>query len=640
MGFSKQKQTKYIKKQGETIALKILKNIRYIILIGIIFNTHISLADQAEPASNITTTAIEAKQTTINNSPAIVVEAAKITPATTSNNYESLLNHINKTTAADIFAQGSISRQADISVRGSSFNESGIALAGTNLNNPQTEHFNAELPLPEKLFSQPEILTGVEQALGTSGNLVASVDINILPVNGRNHIIAGGGENDLNWQQASVHIPINEHKTTWSGLFASRAESDGVDYDDNYLNSDLGGFHVQNINSRNSQTDMFYACHKKEFGARGYYGVNDAFFAEEATKDNLLFFSHKTDPGKKEQSSLNILVREFDDNYNLYLPSFLYNNNHKTNTNKISFKNTKKLNNNIYINSRIDIEDESIKSNILQNKYRSRAIITLIPEKTISNTRILAGLKWAMFRNEKAKIMPQAGIYFREGKIIRPYIAYTQNALQPSFTELYYTSPANTNNPDLNTKTSGNYEIGIKGDINKVTTYKTAIFYRTIKNTVDWTKATSPSDKWAATNLGTTNVKGAEIMLSGNVTDKISYNTGYTFIDKSINNISNYYAGRYVIDYAKHKLFIAMNSTISFFKISLSHKFYYQSENPLRNSNRTYNLMSLGIEATPFKNKNTVIAFTCENLLNDDFEVYAGQQSSKRRSSIALKYIW
>lgn len=623
--------------------MRIANKAKFFIIVAMLLNIqNKAIADQAEITlqTSSQTTQAQTSETNDIKSQTVIVEATKITPATTSNNYENLLNHINKTTSADIYAQGSTSRQADISVRGSSFNESGIALAGTNLNNPQTEHFNAELPLPEKIFAQPKVLTGVEQALATSGNLVASIDIDILPVNGKNYIVAGGGENNLNWQQASFYIPVNENKTSWSGLFGSRAESDGVDYDDNYLNSDLGGTHVQYINSENAQTDMFYTRHKKEFGARGYYGVSDAFFAEEATEDNLLFISHKTDPNKKEQTALNILIREFDDNYNLFLPNFLYNNNHKTNTNKFSFKNIKQINDSVYINSRLDIEDEKIKSNILQNKYRSRSIVTLIPEKQINNTRLLAGIKWATFRNEKAKIMPQAGIYFRENKNHRPYLSYTQNAIQPSFTELYYTSPANTNNPDLKTKTSGNYEAGIVGNINNDTTYKTAVFYRTIKNAVDWTKAAGPTDKWAATNLGTTTVKGAEVILSGNFSNKLSYNTGYTFIEKDIDNRSSYYAGRYVLDYAKHKVFVAVNATISIFKISLSHKWYYQTENPIRNSNNTYNLMSLGIEATPFKDKNAIIALSCENLLNDDFEVYAGQKAAKRRSSIAIKYIW
>lgn len=624
--------------------MKNLNNFKTIILI-IIFTTLNTpvLGDTLETSSTQINAPYKEQMTNIKKTiktTTVIVEAKKITPSTTSNNYESLLNHINKTTSANIYAQGSISRQSDISVRGSSFNESGIALAGINLNNPQTEHFNAELPLPEKIFAQPTVLTGVEQALASSGNLVASVDINILPVNGKSYIIAGGGENNLNWQQSNFYIPVNKTKTSWSGIFAARAESDGVDYKDNYLNSDLGGIHVQNISSQNAQTDMLFSRHKKEFGARGYYGVSDNLFAEEHIEDNLFFISHKTNPTEKEQSSFNLLLREFNDNYNLYLPNFLYNNTHKTNTNKFSFKNTKEMPNEIYLNSRLDIEDEYINSNILQNKYRSRAILTLIPEKKFNGTRVLAGIKWSVFRNNKSKVMPQFGLYFKEDSNLRPYISFTQNALQPSFTELYYTSPANTNNPDLNTKTSNNYEIGIEGNIAKDTKYKTAFFYRTIKNSVDWTKAESISDKWVATNLGTTNVKGAEIILSGHLGKNLSFNSGYTFIDKDINNMSDYFAGRYVLDYAKHNMFIAINTAFSIFQISLSHKWYYQTNNPIRKSNRTYNLMSLGIESYPFANKNTVIALSCENLLNDDFEIYAGQKSAKRRISIALKHLW
>jgi hypothetical protein len=79
-------------------------------------------------------------------------------------------------------SQGGSGVQSDMSIRGSSFSGAGLSVGGLALANPQTEHFNAELPLPSMLFSPPRVLAGLDEALGSSGHLVGSVDLEFRPL--------------------------------------------------------------------------------------------------------------------------------------------------------------------------------------------------------------------------------------------------------------------------------------------------------------------------------------------------------------------------------------------------------------------------------------------------------------------------
>ena len=88
--------------------------------------------------------------------------------------------------------------QNDLSIRGSTFSEAGLSLGGLTLRNPQTEHFNAELPLPAALLSRPSVFTGLANQ---GGHLAGTAGFDLLPVTGRKQVEAGFGTDHRDWRR-------------------------------------------------------------------------------------------------------------------------------------------------------------------------------------------------------------------------------------------------------------------------------------------------------------------------------------------------------------------------------------------------------------------------------------------------------
>jgi iron complex outermembrane receptor protein len=130
--------------------------------------------------------------------------------------------------------------QNDLSVRGSSFSGAGLSLGGMTLNNPQTEHFNAELPLPASMLSRPGVQTGLDNQ---GGHLVGTVGFDLLPITGTKQLEAGFGSDHRDWQSLLIQQMLTD--TLGIGVFAGRESASGVDYYDNDFDRKYLGGHLQ-----------------------------------------------------------------------------------------------------------------------------------------------------------------------------------------------------------------------------------------------------------------------------------------------------------------------------------------------------------------------------------------------------------
>jgi len=123
------------------------------------------------------------------NIPTITVTAAAETPESAA------IHEVLRTTPGVVLnSQGG--SQNDLSVRGSSFSGAGLSLGGLTLRNPQTEHFNAELPLPAGMLSRPSVRTGLNNQ---GGHLVGTVNFDLLPMSGKKQVEAGFGTDHRDW---------------------------------------------------------------------------------------------------------------------------------------------------------------------------------------------------------------------------------------------------------------------------------------------------------------------------------------------------------------------------------------------------------------------------------------------------------
>jgi iron complex outermembrane receptor protein len=85
----------------------------------------------------------------------------------------------------------------------------------------------------------------------------------------------------------------------------------------------------------------------------------------------------------------------------------------------------------------------------------------------------------------------------------------------PTYTELYYSDPANQGNPDLLPEFAFNFEGGINNFLYKKSYLNINLYQRYGNNIISWVRE-NPEQKWIAQNLTKVNTSGVEVFLSLN----------------------------------------------------------------------------------------------------------------------------
>lgn len=539
-------------------------------------------------------------------------------------------------------AQGSANAQSDLSIRGSSFTEAGLAVNGLSLRNPQTEHFNAELPIPAALLTPPQVLTGMDQTLGSDGHAAGVVDVGFRPVpsSGRRLVDAGVGEIDRNWQTLIVEQPVcrtGPDGRISVGGFASFERARELDYPDNDLERAGGGVHIQSLTPQ-SQVDMIVANQHKTFGAQGYYGVNPDLPAEEQLDDTLALAA-MTWGSARSHVSASTAWRAIEDAYQLELPTGLYANQHRSTVWSSIVQGRHAHPNGWGVNWQTGAELQSLDSARLGDQTRRRAAFALLPQWGSDRVRLVAGARTEAFTDDSPAVLPQAEIRLALSRSHTIHVSSTETVRQPSFTELNYESPGSLGNQGLERETAREVETGWRWAAHPRLSVDVNAFHRRTWNTVDWIRETAESVQWMATDLGTVDTRGMEARVACLATDRLRIDASYTALDKR--DDVDVYAGRYVLDYPRQRARLEASWDVSeCVRLSASQAWQEQSSNPVRTSDDAAFDGRMAIRVSPPWPGEPVITLAADNLWDDDFQALPGQRATGRRAWAGLTLAW
>ena len=532
-------------------------------------------------------------------------------------------------------SQGGPGRQTDLSIQGSSFSGAGLTVGGLALRNPQTEHFHAELPFPGHLFLEPSIATGLEQARSGQDFLAGSIALTIREIIPATRLHLGVGDPDINRQVASVQdvLPAG---AGW-GIFADRLEAGGRDYDDNDLSSESGGGQVQ-LRTEMWQADLLAAHRRREFGARGFYGVTPALFADEETKDTLVLATARRGD-EEEFVRASASWRSLEDAYRLFwtLPG-IYENRHRSDVSS-ALLDGRAATGNLALNWRTSAENEDLTSESLGDHNRSRASLQLIPEWKMSALKIHAGCRAAAFSDESPAWLPQAGISIEPVENMTAYVSYTETVRQPSFTELNYESPGSLGNEGLDRQQAGSWEGGVVCRAPDGGFVRAALFERSSSHTVDWIKPDSPTNRWTATDLGRVKTRGLETEIRFPLAGSLTLDGFYSLLDTDTD--FDAYSGRYVLDYPEHRLRAGLAwDILQTLRLNYVQEYRRQTENPERTSGRDGYASEISAIWSPARLEGLSFTLAADNVWDDDFQVLAGQKAAERQVYFAMEMIW
>lgn len=580
--------------------------------------------------------AADAQTTASDTNMVIEIEALSLSP--TARPGPSLLKDIPGLSLRD---QGAGGPQSDLSIRGSPFNSSGLLFNGLTLRNAQTEHWQADVPAPEVWFGAPSLLTGLDRFRAAPGHPSGSVSLELAPMTEDLHTVtAGAGNQGLLFGNSlfTETVPLDGGGTAGASTFLAYDRADQTDgYHGNDLQRATAGGRLGAL-SDTLQGDLLTAVSWREFGARGFYGTDAKYPADEQVQDTLVAGSLKWTEKPQSPSRLTAAWRRTDDTYWLDRNDHdFYENDHTTDFFALHGDTRQTFSERFFIDLRGDGDLETIDSTSLGDHTRSHASLAALPNYRIGDITFTLGGSLDVFTHDVPAWLPAVGIEWAISDMQSLFLTYTEAVRQPSYTELNYESPSSLGNAGLDRQQTRTAELGWKGHADRFT-WRTALFREEGENTVDWIR-TSPSGRWTAANMQEIQTYGATA--EGRVEVTGDTDVGLDLLTLTKRCDTDYYSSRYAMDYPDASVEATVRHRLSrdlLFRLSQGVSQY--ASNPVRqHDNRLVNTCAEFQFRVPHM-QHCTLNVGADNLLDDDFQIYPGQEPAGRRYFGSVTYTW
>ena len=480
----------------------------------------------------------------------------------------------------DIRQRGTNGVQADISIQGGSFDQTLVLLNGINLSDPQTGHYNLNLPIDIESVDRIEVLKGpASRVFGTNAFCGA---VNFVTCDSPDGYIKasilGGmyglyrGSLSVNRKTGILHNFVSLSKTGSDGYIS------GTGY------NTLNGYYSGKIVLKNSNLHYQVGLAQKDYGANSFYSAK---YADQYESTRTYLASLGASLGNIIKITPNIFWRRNYDHYILIRSNpEAYQNFHFTdvsgaslNTNiktaagkfSIGAEYRKEIIYSTTLGKQLD-STEFVKVHntpgiyYTKKDWRENASIFIEHNVTIGNCYSTLGIMANInSKLDEAEFYPGIDLSYKLNKKIKIFGSVNRSLRLPTFTDLYYNGPQNIGNPALKPENAWTYESGVKYYNNGVDA-RFSFFHRKAENVIDWIWQDS-LEKWKTENITRLATDGFELSLS--LTDRllkgvlpfiedVRFSYSYTTIQKYSKNTISYYA----LDNLKHKITLDITQNI------------------------------------------------------------------------------
>lgn len=405
-------------------------------------------------------------------------------------------------TAVNISKRGPAESSFDITMRGSNFEQVLVLVNGVPLNNPQTGHFNGDFPFSVGDVGRVEILRGGSSTTYGGGAFAGVINI-ILKKTVDFHFSAAGGENKF----ASASLRGGKQfKNLRVNFSLNRANSAGFhkgrEFDQLKLTAG------SSYKRKNTEMDFFTGYLEKDFGARGFYAPLPS---GEEIKSYFYRF-HWRQSYKRFNYSLTYSYNRHEDYFILdrQRPDYFQ----SESDTSLRYLNVTAAYKGERLSAAVgmDVKRESMDSSTMGFRKRNRGAVFLnLNYLWLKSGGIDVGIRRNMLPEGYGddNFTFYSGIFFRMGGggIFRA--GYGKSFRLGSFTELYYRSPANIGNGELEPEVSHNFETSFSL-LRERYQFDISLFYRNQENLIDWVRYPGES-VWRAENIDKNDIVGIEL---------------------------------------------------------------------------------------------------------------------------------
>jgi outer membrane cobalamin receptor len=464
--------------------------------------------------------------------------------------FNSIADYLELDPSIDLRQRGTDGIQADLSIRGSSFGQSLVLLNGQRINDAQSAHHNLDIPVPLETVSSVEILHGTGSTLYGADTMGGAV----------NFITAAPPKTELRARLGLGNFGFNQERVVgsylgknWSEqISASRDFSTGFRPDRDYRS--ISASSDTWVKTGLGQSHLLFAGSDRPFGADQFYGN---FPSWERTKS--WFTSLGQDLGRG--TTVDFAYRRHSDEFVLVRdnPS-LYENNHISRSWQGAVRRNSTLSNDFKLAYGVDAQGDVIDSNNLGHHSRNRGAGYINGDFQFLHRVFLSlGAREEVFTGGRNEFAPSfsGGVFLGRGWKLR---ASASRAFRlPTYTDLYYSDPANLGNPLLKPESAWSFEGGPEWNLGGRVSAEATAFHRRERNDIDYVRS-SPDVPWQATNIDNLNFTGVEAAVRFRLPRSQELNLSYTALHGSQEALPGL-TSKYVFEYPAQNAVVAWIGT-------------------------------------------------------------------------------
>jgi len=513
--------------------------------------------------------------------------------------------------------------QTDFSLRGSTFQQVLILLNGQRINDPQTGHYNSDIPFTKVDIKKIEVIPGASSSLFGTDAIGGAINFALAAPKDKKIVWEFGAGNNRNGY--GLFSISDKFKDLGFRVSIEDAQSKGFRYDTEFKKFTASA--AAYLQLPNGTWENNFGYQEKVFGAYDFYSPGLGNPSYEWTKTYLLNsgFTLNRDGLLIKP---NFLWRRHSDKF-AYIRTIDSYNHHRTDmfTPSIYFQKDTGLLGKAGLG--FEWGQERIISSNIGKHTRSHKSIFIDDSKDLTN-KLAAGSSFRFddFDGFGQVYTGSLSAKFKLTDELAFNFGISRSMRVPSFTELYYSDPISLGNVNLAAEKAWNYQAGFE--------YKQEDFFSSLsfflrqeRQMIDWVRS-DPGQKYQARNFTRDNVFGVEYSLHKKINELLSLDANYAYTDKSMDNQGYQY--KYGLNYAQHLVNTVFNFHLPFGQQEIG--FTYKKR-PVRNG---WLLMNVGLNYDI--NKSSKIFLNSTNIFNVEYQDIAGIPSPGRYMEAGFRLEW
>ncbi len=516
--------------------------------------------------------------------------------------------------------------QLDFAARGTNFSGVSVLFQGMRINDPQTAHHNADIPLTRADIGSVSVRGPAEAVRFGPDGVGAALALSVKePLTPQGLLEWGAGNHDTMSGLVSV---TEANESAGVRVSVENRESDGYRpaTDSRALTASL----TSQAELSSADLKGFFGYNEKEFGAYDFYTPGLGFPSREWTRTYLANASCDI-RGDSFTVTPSLLWRRHYDKFALDATTIrsTYLNHHRSDTVLGALRLVRPLGDRSSVGAGIEEGMEALTSTNLGHHERSHAAVFLEGR----NAQARSFWEEAALRVDYYDTFGvaygaslEAGVNLSGDQAL--FAALTRSVRIPSFTELYYTDPTTIGNDALTDERGLTVEAGYRRCRDNGS-YGLTLFSRFQEDAIEWVRRSS-SQRWRAENISVSEARGAEGFFNARINACASAKVRYAYTD--VNNRDAGLLYKYGYSYTRHAVSVEVLFSLAGYEAGIASTYV---KKPAR---RGWLESNLSLER---KLRCGVSVFgRVSNLFNVEYQDIAGVPSPGRQMEGGLRLEW